>query len=498
MRPNNPQLLCALGACLAAAVAAAARAQSLEQQTQQAIKRPPPTIAALQTQSVTPVDLASALRLAGVENPQILIARERVVEAVAVRQLAAAQILPSLRAGVNFDSHTGALQQSSGNILKVDRGAAYVGAGASAVGTGTVAVPGVYVSGNISQGIFAYLQSRQLVSQTELTQQATRNETLRRVANAYLELLRAVGQRRLALLTRDEAREVARLTAAYAQTQQGRAADADRAATELERRDMQLLEAEAEIVAASSRLAELLNLDPAVRLHPMEDRAVPMPVVPDPIPLCELLAMAVVRRPELGAQQAAIERALYALDSARLLPFSPNIILGYSAGTFGGGSNLGAAAGAPRFDRFGSREDFDAVVYWSLQNLGVGNRAQVNAARSRRSVADLEKLRVLNEVREQVADAFVRSHVRFAQIGAAENAVRAGELAYQQDLLRVRNAQGLPLALLDSLRLLATGREAYLNAIIDYNEAQVDLYVALGQPPADLLARPVPPTLLPR
>ena len=127
----------------------------------------------------------------------------------------------------------------------------------------------------------------------------------------------------------------------------------------------------------------------------------------------------------------------------------------------------------------------------------MGNLAQVRAARSRLSVADLEKLRVLNQVREQVADAYVRTHVRFAQIAAGEDSVRAGDKAFQEDLLRVRNAQGLPLALLDSLRLLARGREEYLNAIVDYNQAQVDLYVALGQPPADLLARPVPPDYLP-
>ena len=36
------------------------------------------------------------------------------------------------------------------------------------------------------------------------------------------------------------------------------------------------------------------------------------------------------------------------------------------------------------------------------------------------------------------------------------------------------------------------GTHAYLNAIVDYNQAQLELYVALGQPPADVLARPVP------
>ena len=43
----------------------------------------------------------------------------------------------------------------------------------------------------------------------------------------------------------------------------------------------------------------------------------------------------------------------------------------------------------------------------------------------------------------------------------------------------------------------------YIDAIVDYNEAQFAMYVALGQPPADSLARPVPtegvaPTNLPK
>jgi hypothetical protein len=32
---------------------------------------------------------------------------------------------------------------------------------------------------------------------------------------------------------------------------------------------------------------------------------------------------------------------------------------------------------------------------------------------------------------------------------------------------------------------------------VDYNRAQFELYVALGQPPADCLARPIPESLVP-
>ena len=141
-----------------------------------------------------------------------------------------------------------------------------------------------------------------------------------------------------------------------------------------------------------------------------------MPIVPDPISLPELLTIALVQRPELGAQQAAIRQALLALQSAKVLPFSPNVIVGYSGGLFGGGSNVASLppTSAPRFDNFGGREDLDIVLYWSIQNLGVGNRAIIRTADSRLTIAQLERVAVLNDVREQVASAHVRIRARSA------------------------------------------------------------------------------------
>ena len=190
----------------------------------------------LQT-NLTPIDLSSALRLAGVQNSQILLAQQRVLEAVALRQLAAAQFLPTLNAGSNLDSHRGVLQDSNGTILNVNRDALYVGAGALAVAGGTVQIPGVVLTGNVSQVVFDYLISRQEVNRRGFESAALSQDTLLAVALGYIELVRAEGQHAVALLTRDDARELARLTAAYLKAGQGRKADADRAATELARRE---------------------------------------------------------------------------------------------------------------------------------------------------------------------------------------------------------------------------------------------------------------------
>lgn len=471
-----------------------------------AIDPPPGTILA---PDEFPIDLGTALRLAGAENPDLLLARERITEAAALRQLAAVQLLPDLNAGANFDLHRGPLQQANGNIIRPNREALYFGLGANAVGSGTVNVPGLNYNLNVATAWFDFLRTRQFVAQRAAAERAAENDTFLRVCLAYAELLRADGRRAIARRNRGEGAEIARLTAAYANVGQGRKADADRAEVELRKRDADLLQAEADTLVASARLAQLLNMDPSTRLKPIDGWVVPAPIVPDPVPMQDLLAIALMRRPELAERRAAIQEAIYALSAAKVLPFSPTVILGFSTGGFGGGSNLVARAGGfvgldgrerqagPRFGDFGDRVDFDAVGYWTLRNLGAGNVALVRRADSVLRQARFRELEVLNRVRAEVAEAQARTRAKFAQIDTTERAVRASTEAFQEDTLRIRGQQGLPIEAVDSLRLLARSRYEYLDAIIDYNRAQFQLFVALGQPPAAALARPVPANLVP-
>ena len=437
------------------------------------------------------LDLNIALRLAGVENPELNLARQRVVEAAAFRQFAAAQLLPTINAGTNYDSHTGNLQQSNGNILAVNRSSIYVGAGANAIGSGTVNIPGVFWGGNIAQGVFAFLTTRQVVNQRQFATIALRNQVFLQVALAYSELIRSEGIRAISLQARDEAREVARLTGAFAQTGQGRKADADRAATEYARRVGEVYSAEGLMLTNSAELCRLLNLDPSIRLHPRDSFVVPLPIVPDPQPLAELIALAMLRRPELAERRAVIQEALLSLQGAKVLPFSPTVLVGFSAGGFGGGSNLVR----PVFGSFNSRSDFDAIGYWTIQNLGVGNAALIKTAKARLGATRFQELITLNRIRAEVASAYARSHARYAQIGTTEAAVRSGLRGFQEDFDLTRQ-QGLrtvlPIELLNNFRLLNQARREYLDAIIEYNRSQFELYVAVGQPPADSLARAVP------
>lgn len=451
----------------------------------------------------SPIDLTTSLHLAGAENPQILVAMQRTVAAAARQQLAAAQALPNINLGTNFDFHHGVLQQASGNILKVNRDAMYIGAGAQAVAAGSVSIPGVQYNLNVGESLFRYYELRQRRDAAAHQTSAIRNQVLLNVVLAYLDLVAAQARRSVAIQARKESDVVAQITAAYAATGQGLPADAERAATELQLRESELIATEADVSVASARLAELLNLNHSQRLHATDNYLVPHPAVPELIPRNELIAVALIQRPELLQHQALVHAALMDLRSAKLLPFSPQVMFGYSNGMFGGGSNLvagstsvsGAAPDQARFSTLYGRSDLDVVAFWSLRNLGVGNKAIINLAQAHFQEADLELLKTLNQIRQEVVDAQVRTHTGFAQIQLRERSLRSGIEAHRQDLLRTRSNEGRPIETLDSLRLLRQARRDYIETIVRYNRAHAELYTALGNPPADMLVRPVDDSL---
>lgn len=452
---------------------------------------------ALQSLETSPIDLATAFAMIGIRNPEFLAAQQRVLEATAARQMAAVQFLPTINLGTSIDSHQGTLQQSDGNILKVQRDSMFIGAGASAIAAGTVNVPGVIWNINVSETCYNFLISRQVQAQREANVVTVNNNVQLRLASAYLELVRAAGRRSICLRAREDNARVAKTTSDFARVGQGRAADADRAAAEMRQRDADVIDAEGMMLRASAKLAAIVGLDTAIRLEPTDHWVVPHSIVPDPIPLPELLAIALLQRPELSERHADIARMLLELDLAKQLPFSPNVLIGLSSGAFGGGSNLASesigsgvfARGQERFGNFQSRTDFDVVVYWTVRNLGVGNQAQIEASASRARQSQLQQLTVMDQIRAEVASASYRVRARLQQIRTAEAAVQEAEQGWSEDLQRAFANEGLPIEVLNSQRLLFRSRMALLDAIMTYNLAQFELYHALGNPQSELLIR---------
>ncbi|HTU17013.1 MAG TPA: TolC family protein [Gemmataceae bacterium] len=464
-------------------------------------------------EKVQPISLAAALFQAGVQNPIIAIARQAIRVSQAQLLQASVLLLPNINAGSSYDMNNGTLQGSTGVIRKVDRQALYYGLGAYAVVAGTVAIPGVWIDVPLTDALFEPLAARHVVANRRAAAQATNNQVLLDVSTAYIALLGAEG--RLAVIRQSEAdfQEVARLTAAWAKPGIAllRDADANRAAADLKQLQFQEQKAQEDVAVAAADLSRLLNLDPSVRLQTGD---VPIQIVQfvDPKePLPKLLEIATRNRPELTAAAATIRASQIHVRQETFRPLIPLLWAGLSAGDFGGGavaiqnpvgvpaSSLTDGAGqpggrtSPTFGNFAGRLDIDVMALWTLQNMGLGNLAHVKQRRAELGQAQAARLAVLNQVALEVSEAYNRSAEAFRSILIERRNVQEATEGFQRDLKSILGGIALPIEVLDNCERLRAAREALLAALIGFDRAQFQLFVALGQPPTLVVQEEKPP-----
>lgn len=433
------------------------------------------------------LDLGIALKLAGVENPTVNLARERVREALAQQLAARSLLLPSVNVGGNLRIHGGVLQRSSGEVRQVnDLQSLYLGAGSGAIGGGTVAVPGVRLFAHLGDAVYEPLAARQRVTARRSDAQAVQNQILLEVAAAYLELIGAEARIDILRKAETDAAEIARITAAFAKAGQGAPSDANRAATTADLVRRQLREAEGRAGVASARLCRLLNLDPAVQLRSPGGPVEIIRLLSEDTDTEQLLAVATQLRPELLAASAVIREAQARVRQEQVRPLVPTLSVGYSAGGIGGGSNLVN----PSFSSLNGRSDFDVVAVWTGANLGFGNRARVRGADAVMGQAVAAYDVALNRVRAEVAAAQGDAKAAALQITVARAALTAAEEGYALERERIKQGEGRPIEGLDSFRQLVDARTDYLGAVVAFNVAQFRLFVALGSTPASSALAP--------
>ncbi len=114
--------------------------------------------------------------------------------------------------------------------------------------------------------------------------------------------------------------------------------------------------------------------------------------------------------------------------------------------------------------------------------MGFGEGAARRETEAQIQMAKYEKIRMLDQVAREVAEAHSQVAHCAERILITQRAIQSAEDSYTRDLSRIRDGQGLPLEVLQSLRALEDARRAYLTAVIEYNQAQFRLQWALGWP----------------
>jgi outer membrane protein TolC len=451
-----------------------------------AVAQQSPTTAvplAAPTDRPMPINLPTAMQLAGVRPIDIALASERIQVAAAQLERAEVLWLPTLYVGGDYFRHDGKIQDVAGNIIDTSKSSLMVGAGPSAVFA-------------LSDALLQPLAARQELRAREAALQTARNDSLLAMAEAYFGVQQARGELAGALDAAKRAEDVARraeeLTKSLVPP-----AEAARARAELARRRQAVLAARERWRTASADLTRVLRLDPGAVVEPLEPPHLQVALIEPGRSVDELIPLALTSRPELAAQQALVQATLERLRAERLRPLIPSVVLRGSStavngtlagGYFGGGIN-------DRLSNFGGRLDFDVQLLWEFQNLGFGNRARVEERRAENRLSVLELFRLQDRIAAEVAQAHAQLESAAARVTEAQaglrDAVESAKANYEGMTQTKKTGTGpealilpviRPQEAVASVQALAQAYADYYGAVGDYNRAQFRLYRALGTP----------------
>jgi outer membrane protein TolC len=422
-----------------------------------------------------PINLPSALAMIGGQHPAVGLAQWRVKEAYAQLDRAKVMWLPSIQSGFNYRRRDGNYQAVDGSIVNVDLNSMNYGLGAGAVAAGSPTRPGVVAQFHLADALFLPKSAEKTAWARGHAASATLNQQLLNSGIAYMDLLEAYQDAQIIAESVSRAALLSKITEEFAKAGEGLKSDADRAATELSLLKTRQLAAQERQLVAATRLARALSIPTSSSIIPQDVVAVPLELMPHTSDESSLIATGLATRPELKESQALVAAACEAYKREKYAPFVPSVLLGFSTTSFGGG--VGNSA-----HNFDGRYDLDAMMVWETRNLGFGESAARRERNAQVQQASFAKLRILDQVAQEVAEAHIQVGIRKQQVEESQTAISRAQDSYQRNMDRIREGQGLPIEALQAIQALEASQRAYLRSVVDYNRSQLQLQWALGWP----------------
>jgi outer membrane protein TolC len=427
-----------------------------------------------------PITLATAMQLSGARPLDIAAASKQVEQALALQLQAKVLWIPSINGGVAYFRHDGVAQNIfTGPNFQKGRQSLFVGGGPSlAVG--------------LADTIFSPLAARRVVASRRADVQTARNDSLFTVAQAFFELQSARGRLLGTRATVTRAESLVKFARGLAPSLIA-PLEINRAQAELQSlRQTQQVEIR-DWRVSSARLAEILLLDPATLLEPMEPPFLQVTFVPSEPSPEDLMPIALNNRPEIASRRELVAAAELLLRQEKKRPLLPNLFVVnpatanglLTAGNFSAGAN-------DMLNSNGSRMDIEIAAVWQLRNGGIGNVGLIRQRRAEEEVAAIELTRTLFRVKSEVSQAVARLQTARVRVVETEEGVRQAIESADKNFIGLRETTRpagellrlivRPQEVVAAIIALDTAYAQYAGAVSEYNVAQFEVYRALGQP----------------
>ena len=408
-----------------------------------------------------PIDLPATLRLAGAQNLDIQIARERLREAEAERTSALERFFPWIAPGVSYHRRDGVAQGVPSGIISDAHFQSYY--------------PGATLSAQVDLGdaIYKSLAAKQLVKASDQALETQRQDTILNAAQGYLELAKAKALVEVitdALKTSQDYQQQLHEAVASGIAFKG---DELRVQTQTKNYQIALRQGVEQQRVVAVDLARILHLDSRVELVPQDAGLTRLTLIEPGTAMDSLVERALRSRPELKQSQALI---LAARDSKKGAVYGP-LIPSIGAQVFGGGLG-GGPDGGP--SNSGAEGDYLVGLSWRIGPGGLFDSGRVRATKARLAATELGATKLKDDITSQVVAGLTRLQSLSEQIVLAE-----GNLASASETLRLTRERkqfgvGVVLEDIQAEQELEHARTQYVNALAEFNKAQYGLSRAVG------------------
>ncbi len=408
-----------------------------------------------------PIDLPTALRLAGAQNLDIKIAREKVAEARANYTSALTQFFPWLAPGITYHRRDGLAQAVPAGTISDAHYQSYA--------------PGVALDAQVALGdaLYQSLAARQLATAAGHGLDAQTQDALLAAALGYYDLALAhaavrVAQDSVTISSNYEAQidQAVEIGIAFK-------GDALRVHVETERNRLVLHQAVAQQRVAAARLAQTLRLDPAVELAAQETELVPLALIATNTALDTVVARTLALRPELKQSLALAAAAREAKSGATYGPLIPSLGAQAFWGGLGGGPD-----GTP--GTFGAQADYLVGLGWRVGPGGLFDVGRIRSSDARLRSANLFSEKLRDDFSRQAVEAFTRWQSLADQVGTAQRALAAAEEGLRLAQQRKQFEVGIVLETIQAEQDLTRARLDYVRTVAEFNQAQYTLTQLTG------------------
>ena len=451
------------------------------------------------------IDLSAVVGIALAENFEIRQARLSVEAQQGRYESVVGGAFPAIVPTALFEQVNGTVRSTEGNLV--------------GVGFRTFQ-PSIALQWVVNPGRVLYdiLAAKKRLHAAEHREEAVILETLRRAAIQYYSLVLAQASVSAANQGVLEADELLRISTLRLQTGTGVLADRLRAEARLAARQQDLVTGMKTFYDASVALSVTLHLDATVTLVPRIDSLPPIRLVRTDLTIDEMLGYALTFRPDLKSVRELVEVAKAQRGASWWGGFGPTLTLGYQYGGITGHANnvteknglpgnlivnpassTGSFSSNPvgsglikegilrgskllgrRDDRsfvFSDQHRFTASASWRF-SLSIFGDLKTADARERQAVLGAEQL--LDGVRADVVSAAQAGKASEQLIVLAQQQVLSAEEALRLTEVNLRAGAMTTLDVLQSQDAATQARLRYAEAVVRYNQSQVNLLSALG------------------